>query len=149
MCEHPCRLTLTRFYSQMYYFQKDILCSLSDVSYNFSQSHEHTLKGVIECDCRYRMVVLYRMVVAHAHYPISRYPMVVAHIAHAPLCDTVDSGIQSLAKADRSLRFRLCLSMRDVRDYHPVEDYHPVATVTTAIRCAPLANTLSHGLFLQ
>ena len=24
---------------------------------------------------------------------------------------------------------RLCLSMRDVRDYHPVEDYPPVATV--------------------
>src|SRR4029434_1188680 len=54
--------------------------------------------------CRYRMVVLYQMVVTHAHYPISRYPMVVAHITHAPLCATVDSGIQSLAKADGSSR---------------------------------------------
>src|SRR4029434_6057594 len=28
---------------------------------------------------------------------------------------------------------RLCLSMRDVRDYYRVEDYHPVATAGTAL----------------
>ena len=36
--------------SQMHFFQMDLLCSLSDVFYNFSQSHEGKCEGMTEYD---------------------------------------------------------------------------------------------------
>ena len=40
---------LTRLDPQMHFFQKEILCSLSDVSYNFRQKHQPKFEGMTEC----------------------------------------------------------------------------------------------------
>src|SRR4029434_10657086 len=57
-------------------------------------------------------------------YSVSTLLIIKYYIKYPTLCVKTTPYVD----VEPSAVNRLCLSMRDVRDYHPVEDYHPVAT---------------------
>ena len=80
ICEHPCFPDTAWFTNAYFSLQKDILCSLSDVSYNFKQSHEH--KG-------YAWMWPHCVTSVQCQSYVDYYPLVVVHLQIKPRQESV------------------------------------------------------------